>query len=59
MAHKGQTGASLGGGLEKSPERRKRERKKRQREERRWARKSGPVTVRIDPSIIKRPPEHE
>ena len=34
-------------GLEKSPERRRREAEARKRQERRWARKSGPVTVRF------------
>lgn len=33
-------------GVEESPDRRRRRDKKKQREERRWARKSGPVTVR-------------
>jgi hypothetical protein len=40
------------GGLEVSPERRKRETKKRKRQEERWAAKSGPVTVYRDPSVI-------
>jgi hypothetical protein len=42
----GRQGTSLGGGLEKSPARRKREAARRRREEKRWARKSGPVTSR-------------
>jgi hypothetical protein len=42
---KGHTGTSLGG-TEQSPARRKRQAAKRRAEERRWAAKSGPVTVR-------------
>ena len=34
-------------GLEKSPERRRREAATRKRQEQRWARKSGPVSVRF------------
>jgi hypothetical protein len=43
------------GGLEISPQRRKREAAKRRREEKRWAAKSGTVTSYIDPSRI--PPQ--
>jgi hypothetical protein len=43
------------GGLEQSPQRRKREAAKRWREEKRWAAKSGPVTSYIDPSRIQPP----
>ena len=42
---KGRTGSSMGG-LESSPQRKKRDRKKRKREEERWAAKSGPVVVK-------------
>lgn len=50
---KGRTGASLGG-AESSPERRKRQAAKRKREEKRWAARSGPVTVRfVDPATLK------
>jgi hypothetical protein len=41
------------GGLEVSPERQKREAKKRRRQEKRWAEKSGPVTIHIDPSVAR------
>ncbi len=56
MADGGRTGASLGGGVEQSPERKKRAAAKRKREERRWARRSGPVTVRfVDPATLRAP----
>jgi len=46
-------GASLGG-IEMSPERRRRQAAKRKREEKRWAKKCGPVTVRfVDPATLK------
>lgn len=51
---KGSTGASLGGGVESSPERQKRQAAKRRREEKRWAKRSGPVTVRfVDPATLR------
>lgn len=50
MAHKGHSGASMGG-MESSPARRKRMAARRRREEARWAARSGPVTVRrVDPA---------
>ena len=53
---KGRTGVSLGGGTESSPERRKRQAAKRKREEKRWAARSGPVTVRfVDPATLAKP----
>jgi hypothetical protein len=49
----GRTGASLGG-IESSPQRRARQAAKRKREEKRWAKRSGPVTVRfVDPATLK------
>jgi hypothetical protein len=48
----GTKGASMGG-LEKSPERRKREAARRRREEQRWAAKSGPVATYVDPSRVE------
>jgi hypothetical protein len=49
------TGASLGGNVEMSPERKSRAAAKRRREEKRWARKSGPVTTRfVDPATLER-----
>jgi hypothetical protein len=54
VGRKGRTGSSLGG-AETSPERRKRDAAKRRREEKRWAKRSGPVTVRfVDPEDLKR-----
>ncbi len=54
MSGKGTTGASLGGGVETSPDRRKRQAAKRRREEKRWAKLSGPVTVRfVDPATLR------
>jgi hypothetical protein len=50
----GQTGTSLGG-LDLSPERRKREEQRRRKQEKAWAAKASPVTVRFDPSRIKPP----
>jgi len=51
----GKTGASLGGGTELSPERRRRAAAKRVREEKRWAKKSGPVKTRtVDPATLRR-----
>ena len=48
-------GASLGGRVEESPKRRARRAAARRREEKRWAAKSGPVTVRfVDPATLKR-----
>lgn len=56
MSGKGTTGASLGGGVETSPDRRKRQAAKRRREEKRWSRRSGPVTVRfVDPASLRPP----
>jgi hypothetical protein len=55
MAHRGETGSSLGGRTETSPKRRRRQRQRRKREEARWARKSGPVEVRfVDPEEVKK-----
>jgi hypothetical protein len=52
--HRGETGGSLGSRAEMSPARRRRERQRRKREEKRWARKSGPVTVRfVDPAELR------
>ena len=52
----GRTGASLGG-VESSPERRSRQAAKRKREEKRWAKRSGPVTVRfVDPQTLRSGP---
>jgi hypothetical protein len=45
-------GVSMGG-IEVSPERARRAAQRRRAQERRWARKSGPVTVRFDPSVIR------
>jgi hypothetical protein len=54
VADGGRTGSSLGGGVETSPERRKRQADKRRREEKRWAKRSGPVTVRhVDPATLR------
>jgi hypothetical protein len=50
----GNRGASLGG-LEVTPDRRKREAKRRKRQEQAWAAKAGPVTVAFDPSLVKPP----
>ena len=56
MSKPGQSGASLGGRTEMSPERKKRAAAKRKREEKRWAKRSGPVTVRfVDPATLKPP----
>jgi hypothetical protein len=55
MARPGSTGGPLGGRPEESPERRRRRAAARKREEKRWARKSGPVTVRyVDPATLRR-----
>jgi hypothetical protein len=49
----GKIGTSQGG-MESSPERRKRQAAKRRREEKRWAKRSGPVTVRfVDPATLR------
>jgi hypothetical protein len=40
-------------GLEVSPDRQKREAKKRRRQEKKWSEKSGPVTVYVDPPVVK------
>lgn len=48
------TGVSTGG-VEVSPARARRNAKARKRQEQRWARKCGPVTVRFDPSVIRKP----
>lgn len=40
--------------VEESPQRRHRKASARKRQEARWARKSGPVTVRFDPSVVRR-----
>ena len=49
-------GASLGGRTDMSPERRRRRAAARRREEKRWAAKSGPVTVRfVDPESLRKP----
>ena len=46
--------AALVGWTSTSPRRRSANRRRRQREEARWARKSGPVTVRhVDPSSLR------
>ena len=45
MGEGGHWGTSLGGGLEYSPERRKRDVARRKRQEAAWAAKSGPVRV--------------
>lgn len=49
---KGQTGASLGGGIRYGTKRAKRMRQARKREEARWAAKAGPVTITFDPAIV-------
>jgi hypothetical protein len=49
--HRGVKHGAPMGGLEVSPERRKREAKKRRCQEEKWAEKSGPVKVYIDPSV--------
>jgi hypothetical protein len=55
MTNQGGTGGSLGGRIEQSPERARRQAAKRQREEKRWAKRSGPVTVRfVDPAELRR-----
>jgi hypothetical protein len=54
MSGKGSTGSSLGGGVQTSPDRRRRQAAKRRREENRWAKRSGPVTVRfVDPATLR------
>lgn len=45
MGDGGHWGTSLGGNLERSPERRKRDAAKRRRQEKAWASKSGPGRV--------------
>jgi len=51
----GSKGASMGG-LETSPQRRKRDAAKRRRQEKRWAARSGPVVSYIDESRIRPQP---
>jgi len=41
--------------VEVSPARARRAAQRRRAQEKRWARKSGPVTVRFDPSVIRKP----
>lgn len=54
MAEGSNTGSSLGGRTEESPARKKRRAAARKREEKRWASKSGPVTVRfVDPEQLR------
>ena len=50
---RGSTGTSLGGKIEVAPWRKNRVSKRLKREQARYNRKCGPVTTRIDPSIIK------
>jgi hypothetical protein len=56
MASGTRTGTSMGG-LEVSPDRARRAARRRRRQEKAWARKCGPVTVRFDPSVMRKPPE--
>ncbi|MBE0417988.1 MAG: hypothetical protein IBX63_09515 [Coriobacteriia bacterium] len=64
MGEGGHWGTSLGGGLEYSPERRKRDAARRRRQEAAWAAKSGPVRVvkpvdQLIPDDANRDPDDE
>ena len=52
------TGTSTGG-IERSPQRRRREARARRAQEKRWQARSGPVEVRFDPSIVRRQDERQ